>query len=354
MNAIEETALGHCDLPLILDEMKLLNPDKRKAAEAASDVAYSIANGTIKARSISFTGSIPSDARNFRALIVSSGEVSLGAQASNGRLAGEAVRLIDVPVPRRKTGIFDQLQKGATAQQSRLLADALEQAAATYYGEAGKVFIAKLVRDVGKNHDGLAPLLAGNMDRFLDKSGVDLEDPYEVRFAKRFALAYAAGLLAIEYGVVPWNREIVYRSIRRVYRKARSRTSRPVDPVQVAAKRVIRKVQTATAVDIRRGSPSIDPKISGTANVLLTTHSDGSSLYAVRRDFFKSMVGKRISPRRVAKYLDDCNILIPRSETCRTQQIPIPGLKIRRGYYCLTEAAVARKSKSRDRRESTE
>lgn len=244
------------------------------------------------------------------------------------------MRLIDIPVPRRRIGIFDRLQKGATARDSRLRAEALEQAAATYYGEAGKVFIAKLAQDVRNNHDGLTQRLAGSIDRFLAKSGVDLEDPYEVRFAKRFALAYAAGLLAIEYGVVPWSQEIVYRSIRRVYRKARSQRTRLVDPVQAAAKRVVRKVQKATAVDIRPERPAVDQKTAERAKVLLIMHN-GSSLFAVRPDFFKSLVGPNVSARDVARALERSGLLRPRSKTCRTRQVAIPGLKKRPDYYCL-------------------
>jgi putative DNA primase/helicase len=335
MTAIEETALGHCDLPLILDEMKLLHSNQTKAAQLASDVAYSIANGTIKARSVGFTGSIPPDARYFRALIVSSGEVSLGAQASNGRLEGEAVRLIDIPVPRQRTGIFDRLRKSATARDSRLLADELEQAAATYYGEAGRIFLTKLVHDFGNDHDGLIDRLAGGIERFLNKSGVDLEDPYEVRFAKRFALAYAAGLLAIKYSVVPWSQEIVYRSICRVYRKARSQTARPVNRVQVATKRVIREVQKATPVNITPGSPAVDPKAAERARVLLIMHSDGRPLRAVRPDYFRSLVGPHVDPRQVARQLDEKSLLIPRSNGRRTRQVTIPGSNKRKDYYCL-------------------
>jgi regulator of extracellular matrix RemA (YlzA/DUF370 family) len=335
MTAIEETALGHCDLPLILDEMKLLSPDQSKAAQLASDVAYSIANGTVKARSVGFTGSIPPDARHFRALIVSSGEVSLSAQASNGRLEGEAVRLIDIPVPRRRTGIFDRLQKGATARDSRLLAEGLEQAAATYYGEAGKVFIAKLVQDVRNNRDGLKQQLADSIDRFLAKSGVDLEDPYEVRFAKRFALAYAAALLAIEYGVVPWGRKIVYRSIGRVYRKTRSQTTRSVDPVQAAVKQVIRRVRRARVVDLTGKNGQVDARLAERARVLLITHSDGLPLRAVRPGYFRSLVGAHIDPREIARRLDDKGLLIPRSNGRRARQVQIPGSNKRRDYYCL-------------------
>src|SRR5271170_7143743 len=49
---------------------------------------------------------------------------------------------------------------------------------------------------------------------------VDRDDSYEVRVAKRFALAYAAALLAISYGVVRWNPRLVFRCVRRIYRRA--------------------------------------------------------------------------------------------------------------------------------------
>jgi putative DNA primase/helicase len=352
MAAAEDTARGHCDLPLILDEMKLLAANPRKAAQLATDTAYSIANETEKARSSLFAGSSPPDAREFRTLILSSGEISLGRQASEGhtdRLEGEAVRLIDIPVPRQPTGIFDRLPRSATANDSRPLAEGLEQAAATYYGKAGKVYIKKLGRDLINKHDDLICRLRHSMDEFLTKSGMDSNDGYEVKFAKRFALAYAAALLAIEYGVVSWDPKIVYRSIRRVYRRARSQTTRPVDPVQVGASTVIQKVRELPFVDIRRGSPPVDTQIAENANVLLFTHSSGSSLYALRRDFFKSIVGPRISAKKVAKYLDDSGILIPRSETCRTLQVSIPGLMARRGYYCLTEPVVTGRTRPETR-----
>jgi uncharacterized protein (DUF927 family) len=41
MAAMDDTARGHCDLPLILDEMKLLAADPRKAAQLATDTARS-------------------------------------------------------------------------------------------------------------------------------------------------------------------------------------------------------------------------------------------------------------------------------------------------------------------------
>jgi len=202
----------------------------------------------------------------------------------------------------------------------------------------------KLIEQFNVNQAEFKASLKRTIDKFLTKSGVDEEDPYEARFAERFGLAYAAALLAIDYGVVSWDRALVYRSIRRVYRRALHQRTGQSDPVQAVVTKILQTVRKANVVDIRRTSPPSDPKTAEKGDVLLITHSDGSSLYALRSAFFKSIVGPRISPKKVAKYLDRRDILIPRSETCRTQQVRIPGLKFRRGYYCLTEAAVVGKS----------
>jgi hypothetical protein len=159
-----------------------------------------------------------------------------------------------------------------------------------------------------------------------------LEDPYEVRFAKRFALAYAAALLAIRYGAVLWDQEIVYRSIRRVYRKARSQTARPVDRLQAAVKRVIRRVRAANAVDLTAGGGQFN---AARARVLLKMHTDGKPLRAVRSDYFRRLVGPKVDPRKVARELEHKGLLIPRSNGRRTRQIPIPGSKKRIDCYCL-------------------
>ena len=167
----------------------------------------------------------------------------------------------------------------------------------------------------------------------MTRSGVNEEDAYEVRFAERFGLAYAAGLLAIDYGVVSWDRALVYRSIHRIYHRTLRQRNGQSDPVQTVIARILREVRKANVVDIRRASPPIDPTTAENTNVLMITHSDGSTLYALRPEFFKSIVGPYFSPVDVARCLDRRGILIPRSKTCRTRQVRIPGLKTRRDYY---------------------
>src|SRR4029077_20493434 len=84
--------------------------------------------------------------------------------------------------------------------------------------------------------------------------------------------------------------------------------------------------------------PAVDPKTAERAKVLLITHN-GSSLFAIGSDFFKSLVGPKVSARDVAQALESSGLPVPRSKTCRTRQVPIPGLKKRPIYYCLVMTA---------------
>jgi hypothetical protein len=69
--------------------------------------------------------------------------------------------------------------------------------------------------------------------------------------------------------------------------------------------------------------------------VLLTTHSDGSALLAVRPDFFRSITGSKVAAPAVARYLEQQGILVGRSNGRRTRQVRIPGATKRRDFYCL-------------------
>jgi hypothetical protein len=273
------------------------------------------------------------------------------------RLDGEAARLIDVPVPKRATGIFDRLPKGSSGADSGPLVSALEQDCVRYYGTAGQVYISELVREIRRDRAGLQARLDTRMEKFLTKSRVDQTNGYAVRFAKRFALAYAAGLLAIDYGVVPsgdldvpmgetflfidhvnpvlWDHNLVYRSIRLVYQKAWRQQTRPVDPLDEAVDKVVRGVQRTKVIDLTRKKNRVSARQAEDAQVLLIPHTDGLPLRAVRPDYFGSLVGPLVSSIKVAKELEIRKLLIPRGNGRRTRQVPIPGSTERRDYYCL-------------------
>jgi hypothetical protein len=102
----------------------------------------------------------------------------------------------------------------------------------------------------------------------------------------------------------------------------------------VAANTVMQKVQQEPVVDLTKKTGKIDARRVESARVLLIT-LNGSSLRAVRPDYFGSLVGPHVSSVKVAEELERRGLLIPRSNRRRTRQIPIPGTKTRKDYYCL-------------------
>ena len=337
--AADEMSFGHCDLPLILDELKLLDPDPVTAARRACEIAYAIATGTAKGRSHRYDGRVPIDLKHYRILLMSAGEHSLEAQAAAGgsrRLRGEEARLIDIPVPPGETGIFDRLPDGEPSSETRHLAESLQQGCTKCYGVAGWRFIRELALELAEDQDGLRARLTHNIDRFLERAGVATSDGYEVRFARRFALVYAAALLAIDYEVVAWNEKLVLRCVRRVYRRALRQRSGAVETVEVAARRLIRRVRKIDdLVDISTAGASVDLDLAESARVLLATHSDGSRLLAVQPEFFRSITGRHVAAPAVARCLEEQGVLVGRPNGRRTRQIRIPGSDKRRDYYCL-------------------
>jgi putative DNA primase/helicase len=338
--AQEEMGLGHCDFPLILDEMYLLDSDPKVAAQKAAAVAYSIAMGTCKARSIRYTGRVPEELRQYRTLILSSGELSFAAHAQAGgrsRYDGEEARLADVPVPSKATGICDRLPRGSTGKESRIRVDKLLKRAGRTFGTAGPAFLQQLVSEIDRDERELKERIKRRMAAFMREASADVHDGFQFRFARRFALAYAAGLLAIEYGIVPWERKLVLRSIRRCYRRAvRVQSRAGSEKPERIASRILKQVQSAQGiVDLTTGGSKPTAAEITAAPILKVAHADGLPMFAVQPRVFRCWVGPHAAPRAVARALEQMGALIPRSNGKRTRQIPIPGTAQRLDYYCI-------------------
>ena len=188
-NGIEAAAALFNDSVLVLDEISECDPRE------IGLIVYSLTNGTGKQRA-SRTGAARS-VRRWRCTIVSTGEKSVATSMLEGghrAKAGQAVRLLDVPVSRRY-GAWDELHGQA---DGRALSDALKAAAVEHYGHAGREFLERLTRD--KRDFGV--MLEG-VKALPEFAAADAEGQAK-RAASRFALFALAGELATEYDLTGW------------------------------------------------------------------------------------------------------------------------------------------------------
>ena len=189
-NGIEGAATLFNDNLLVLDEISEADPRE------IGMIAYALTNGTGKQRA-GRTGTAR-NVRHWRCMILSTGERTLATAMLEGghrAKAGQAVRLLDVPVDRQH-GAWDNLHGMADGRE---FSDAIKTAATEHHGHAGREFLERLTRD--------ARDFAAYLERFktLPEFAPDDAEGQEKRAASRFALVAMAGELATEYGLTGWN-----------------------------------------------------------------------------------------------------------------------------------------------------
>lgn len=192
-NGLESVAALFNDSLLALDEIS--QADSREVGETI----YMLGNGQGKTRAAR-TGGARSVAR-WRVSILSNGERSIVATMEEGGFrtkAGQAVRIIDLPVTDQTHGAWDNLHQYPTGAA---LSNALRREAETHYGHAGRAFLERLTRD---DHDQVRDLLTSikALPEFNAEGG---EGQFQ-RVAARFAVLALAGELATAYGVTGWQR----------------------------------------------------------------------------------------------------------------------------------------------------
>ena len=206
-NALEAAAALHADTILILDELGAV-----EAKEAAMAI-YSLTSGTGKGRS-GRDGSLRQSLR-WRTMVLSTGELRLTDKLEENRQrarAGQQVRLVDIPADTGKGfGAFDS---GGIYNDPKLLADRIKTAAQTSYGTAGPEFIRRLIAEgLHKNPDDIKAMI----DAFRRNHAPKEADGQVLRVADRFGLVAAAGELACDFGIVPWQKGDALDAVRRCF-----------------------------------------------------------------------------------------------------------------------------------------
>jgi hypothetical protein len=121
-------------------------------------------------------------------------------------------RLIDVPLPAGIVGAFEDLK--GFADHAAFSVELL-RVARQNYGVASEQFLEKIVRWRARDAKALVAWLRAHREQYLmiAKRRVGSTSRDLTRFHQRFATIYAAAALAIVLGILPWDRQILGKTI---------------------------------------------------------------------------------------------------------------------------------------------
>ena len=207
----ELTALAHNDAFLVLDETKTSGSDDSHRAKVVTEVTFKLAEHVEKER---FTNQ--QSARAWREYFLSTSNLSLTQLAVRGKIGideADRGRLADIPLPKEGYGIYEELHGFADGSA---LSDALQRRSRKYCGAAAREFVRRVVRDSRAGQKALKAFLAGERKVYATalKSAAKAENLRPLnRVLGRSATAFAAGSLAIKYGILPWNRTKLLQAV---------------------------------------------------------------------------------------------------------------------------------------------
>ena len=216
----ETQTLIHSDLILLLDELARFDTNPVNGARRLPLFIHKLADAQCRKTSHQHTGG--SELQSTRNIFLSTSEKSITQYMIDGKADpyapdGYLSRLVDIPLATgTTTGIFESIPKmkgGKPHRSFQEFAKKIAVSATENYGHAGRTFLQKVVQDLHDDRKKLVWFIRDKMTYFEDKARGNLPSNYDDRVLVRFALAYAAGELALHYGVLPKECNNIFEAI---------------------------------------------------------------------------------------------------------------------------------------------
>jgi hypothetical protein len=222
---LEERISEFNDALFPIDDLSHMDGSDKEKYQRIRDVAYRISQGLSTARHSSFTAAHGGVHARWRSIVLTSSERSIRELARAVKLErqhGEAVRLIDLPaVFDGLDHIFDRLPEDfdrANFQDWKRdtfknIADACEKD----HGKAFRKYIKALIADRAELKGHIEAKIAYFVKRVCDEFDGDVARDV----AAKIGLIYAAGMLGIRCGLLPWGKADLLDALTKAYIGAR-------------------------------------------------------------------------------------------------------------------------------------
>ena len=299
---LEERISEFNDALFPIDDLSNMKGSDKEKYLRIRDVAYRISQGWSTARHSSFTAAHGGVHASWRSILLTSSERSIRELARAVKLErqhGEAVRLMDVPaVFDGLDHIFDRLpedfDKGNFQDRKKDTFKNIADACEKNHGKAFRKYIKALIADRVELKGYIEAKIAYFVEHVCDEFDGDVARDV----AAKIGLFYAAGMLGIRCGLLPWGKADLLDALTKTYIGARDLL--PDDGVAVRQ-----------GIETLRAKLRQLPRISKKAATVPGNHNiDGYrerrkkvNRYVIKRDAFNSLFASGTQRALVIEWL---------------------------------------------------
>jgi hypothetical protein len=302
---LEQRLAEYNDCIFPIDDLNTMSGKTKDRYLRIRELAYMLEQGWAVGRHDSYTKAQGGTHERWRCICVTSSEKSIKEMARSVRLArqsGEALRLIDVPAYLDGCGhIFDRLPSDMDTEnfqdwRARIfkeIANGCEQ-------NHGKVF-RKYIKAIINKRSGLESFVQSKIALFKERVCDKFDKDVARDVADKFGIIYAGGLLAIQYRLVPWDKDELLDALRKTFLNARELL--PDDGVELrqgikALRAQLKKLPRFSKLTRRKAAKIDFKKLPG-----YRRPRRKDTRYVIKREVFNSIFGSSPQKDLVSKWL---------------------------------------------------
>jgi putative DNA primase/helicase len=327
----EELCASHRDSLLVLDETARLG--KSFSVPDFQEFLYCVASGQGKIRSAAVTKNSLLANVSWRVFALLTSEDLID---STKLKSGATLRFAQILVfGADRGGVFDRTgQMGSDLQSREIeLAGQVRDCIGANYGVAGPAFVKAFV----ENRQILVKRAKALVEKFMNHAGVKGDAQHE-RFAHKFGVAYAAGVIAAEQGIAPWDSKHVARCVYTLYRLARRAMGGAEEQNPAVLNRIAEAIRGDQFPLVQRGEalPSCKEPIWGVCRDI-----GDERVFAFPFSKLRRLAGTRGAAVELLDYWAQIGLLLLSPEGNKTWQARVPGWSDKRQrLVCIKERVL--------------
>ena len=303
---LAEMASGSNGLVLVLDDTEKAEDGPGVLVKALKSLVHMVPGG--KSKNIS-RGADQFPLLHWSTFALSSSPRSIPklAQEAGWKMSpGDKVRLFDISVPGpKKGGIFDRIGGNPAnhAASSVKLIRKLERGYSNHCGHVMPLFALHLM---AKNRSKEIITWVNDFNKHVEARG----HGWELRFAQKFGVIYAAMMMGIDAGLLPWPASLPLKVVTKCYRKARNSAKTAHERAAEATAKLQRLLkQDRRVVDASNRGPGAKPlKLTGRC-IAIRYIKEGRTKYGVLDDALLKILGSKAAKASFTKGLASAGLL---------------------------------------------